>query len=414
MHKKVVVTGMGAISPCGNDVAALWDSIRNGRSGIAKLTRFDASEHEVKIAAEVKDFDPKNWMEAKDARKMALFTQYAVAAAVQAMAQAGLKEGGFDPVKTGVYIGNGIGGFEVLHASYGKFYLNGWQRMLPLTVPLLISNEAAGNIAMHFGVHGPALTSVTACSSGTDGLGAALDLIRSGRVDVCIAGGTEAAITPFCIGGFEMLKTLSTAFNDQPERASRPFDKKRDGFVLGEGAGIMVLESEEHALARGASILAEFSGYGASCDAYHITSPDPSGNGGALAIKLCMDDAGLKPADVQYYNAHGTSTAINDPTETKALKQAFGDSVGKLRISSTKSMTGHCIGGTGAIEAIISVMAMRDGFFPPTINQEEADPECDLDYIPNKGAPGKIDVVMSSTLGFGGHNGVVAFRRYAK
>jgi 3-oxoacyl-[acyl-carrier-protein] synthase II len=405
---------MGAISPCGNDVATLWESIKNGRSGVTRITRFDASEHEVKIAAEVKDFDPKNWMEAKDARKMALFTQYAVAAAAQAMAQAGLKEGGLDPIRTGVYIGTGIGGFEVLHASYGKYYLQGWTRMLPLTIPLLISNEAAGNIAMQYGIHGPALTSVTACSSGTDGLGAALDLIRSGRVDVCIAGGTEAALTPFTLGGFEMLKTLSTAFNDEPERASRPFDKKRDGFVLGEGAGVMVLERESHARSRGATILAEFAGYGASCDAYHITSPDPDGTGGALAIKLCLDDAGLRPQDVQYYNAHGTSTPINDPTETKALKAAFGEHVRSLRVSSTKSMTGHCIGGTGAIEAIISVMAMREGFFPPTINQEEPDPECDLDYIPNQGAPGRIDAVLSSTLGFGGHNGVVAFRRYTE
>ncbi len=414
MKKKIVVTGMGAISPCGNDVPTMWDNIRNGRSGIGKVTRFDASSHDVKIAAEVKDFDPKNWMEAKDARKMALFTQYAVASAAQAMAQAGLKADMLDPVRTGVYIGSGIGGFEVIHASYAKFFEQGWQRMLPLTIPLLITNEAAGNIAMQYGIHGPALTSVTACSSGTDGLGAALDLIRSGRVDVCIAGGTEAAITPFTFGGFEMLKTLSTAFNDQPERASRPFDAKRDGFVLGEGAGSMILETEEHALKRGATILAEFAGYGASCDAYHITSPDPEGTGGALAIKLCLEDAGMKPEDIQYYNAHGTSTPINDPTETKALKLAFGDHARKLRISSTKSMHGHCIGGTGAIEAIISVMAMRDGFFPPTINQEEADPECDLDYIPNKGAMGKIDAVMSSTLGFGGHNGVVAFRRYSK
>jgi 3-oxoacyl-[acyl-carrier-protein] synthase II len=352
-------------------------------------------------------------MESKDARKMALFSQYAVAAAVQAMKQAGLHEGGFDPIRTGVYIGNGIGGFEILHASYGKFYLNGWQRMLPLTVPLLISNEAAGHIAIQYGIHGPALTSVTACSSGTDGLGAALDLIRSGRVDVCVSGGTEAALTPFTLGGFEMLKTLSTAYNDDPTKASRPFDKRRDGFVLGEGAGVMVLESEEHAKARGATILAEFAGYGASCDAYHITSPDPEGTGGALAMRLCMEDAGLKPSDVQYFNAHGTSTPINDPTETKALKLAFGESVRSLKISSTKSMTGHCIGGTGAIEAIIAVQAMREGFFPPTINQEESDPECDLDYVPNKGYAGKIDAVMSSTLGFGGHNGVVAFRRYA-
>jgi 3-oxoacyl-[acyl-carrier-protein] synthase II len=403
---------MGVISPCGNSLDSLWQAVKSGTSGLGRITLFDPSDYDAKVAAEVKDFNAKDWIDAKDARKMARFNQFANCAAKQAVDMAGLKAGDFDPERTGVFMGNGIGGFDTVHQSYAKFFSDGWRRMPPLTVPMLIGNEAAGCIAMQFGLNGPALTVVTACTSGTDGLGCALDLIRSGRVDVCIAGGTEAAITPFAVGGFLLLKTLSTSHNDDPTKASRPFDRDRDGFVIGEGAGVMVLESEEHAKKRGAKILAEFAGYGASCDAYHLTSPDPEGKGAALAMKLAMKDAGIQPEDVQYFNAHGTSTPINDPTETKALKIAFGEHARKLKVSSTKSMTGHCIGAAGALEAIISIMAIRDGFFPPTINLDNPDPECDLDYVPNKGYSGKIDVAMSSSLGFGGHNGVVAFRRY--
>ncbi len=413
MKKKVVVTGLGVISPCGNDIEGFWSNIKNGVSGIARTTLFDPSDYDSKVSGEVKNFDAKNWIDAKDARKMARFTQFACCAAAQAMKDAGLAPGSFDPDRAGVFIGNGIGGYEIIHQSYEKFFSAGWRRMLPLTVPLLISNEAAGNMAMLNNFKGPALTQVTACASGTDALGCALDMIRSGRVDICISGGTEAAITPFSVGGFLMLKTLSTAYNDDPTKASRPFDKDRDGFVIGEGAGVIILESEEHAKKRGAKIYAEFAGYGGSCDAYHLTSPDPSGAGGASAIRKAFEDSGLGPKDVQYFNAHGTSTAINDPTETKALKAAFGEEAYKLKISSTKSMTGHCIGAAGGIEAIISILSIRDNFFPPTINLDNPDPECDLDYIPNKGYTGKIDAAMSSSLGFGGHNGVVAFRRYS-
>ncbi|HCM26716.1 MAG TPA: beta-ketoacyl-[acyl-carrier-protein] synthase II [Treponema sp.] len=429
MNKRVVVTGMGVISPIGNSVEEFRDSLKAGKSGIGLISLFDTTDFDVKIAAEVKDFNASNWMDKKDARKMARFTQFAVAAAQQALEQAGLVPArpaadaapapdaarpalACDPERTGIVLGNGIGGWEIVEESFRKLIANGPKRMLPLTVPLMIGNEASGNISMVYGIQGPALTQVTACASGTDALGQALDLIRAGRCDVVVAGGSEASIVPFAIGGFQMLKALSTKRNDTPEKASRPFDKDRDGFVMGEGAGIMILESEEHAKKRGAKILAEFAGYGVTADAYHITSPDPSGNGGARAIKAAIADAGLKPGDVQYYNAHGTSTEINDPTETKMVKIAFGDHAYKMKISSTKSMTGHCIAGGGGLEAIACILAIREGFYPPTINLDTPDPECDLDYVPNKAQPGKIDVAASGSLGFGGHNGVVVFRKY--
>jgi 3-oxoacyl-[acyl-carrier-protein] synthase II len=360
-------------------------------------------------------------MDKKEARKMARFTQFAVAAAAQALTEAGLmgdadaegkKPVQSDPWKTGVVIGNGIGGFEIVSESFKKLFDAGPKRMLPLTVPMMIGNEAAGNISMLYGIKGPAFTQVTACASGTDALGQALDLIRVGRCDVIIAGGAESCIVPFAVGGFQMLKALSTKRCNEPEKASRPFDADRDGFVIAEGAGILVLESEEHAKKRGAKILAELAGYGATADAYHITSPDPTGMGGATAVKQAIVDAGLKPEDIQYYNAHGTSTEINDPTETKMLKIAFGDHAYKMKVSSTKSMTGHCIAGGGGIEAIACILAIRDGFYPPTINLDNPDSECDLDYVPNKAQFGEINAAASGSLGFGGHNGVVVFKKY--
>ena len=432
---------MGIISPIGNTVDDFSAALKEGKSGISKITQFDTTGFEVSIAGEVKDFDPSLWIDKKDARKMARFTQFAAAAAAQALEQAGLLkkatlieprltgtklsepglasetgEGGrrinCDPEMTGIVIGNGIGGFEIVSESFRKLFESGPRRMLPLTVPLMISNEAAGNISMLFGIKGPAYTQVTACASGTDALGQALDLIRAGRCDVVVAGGTESCIVPFSIGGFQMLKALSTKRCNTPEKASRPFDADRDGFVLAEGAGILILESEEHAKNRGTAILAEFAGYGASADAYHITAPDPSGIGGGNAIKKAIADADLNPADIQYYNAHGTSTEINDPTETKMLKYAFGDHAYKMKISSTKSMTGHCIAGGGGIEAIACILAIREGFYPPTINLDNPDPECDLDYVPNKVQYGTINAAASGSLGFGGHNGVVVFRKY--
>jgi 3-oxoacyl-[acyl-carrier-protein] synthase II len=421
MKTKVVVTGMGLISPLGNSVAEYRDSLKAGKSGVGKITAFDTAGFDVTIAAEVRDFDPGRWIDKKDARKMCRFTQFAAAAAAQALEEAGLLgeagENGrrlvtSDPEKTGVVLGNGIGGFEVVGESFKKLFDSGPRRMLPLTIPLMIPNEAAANVAILFGLQGPAFTQVTACASGTDGLGQALDLIRSGRCDVAVAGGTEACIVPFAIGGFQMLKALSTKRVDEPEKASRPFDADRDGFVLGEGSGVLILESEDHAKKRGADILAEFAGYGATCDAYHITSPESSGEGGGRAIKNALADAGLKPQDIQYYNAHGTSTEINDPTETKMLKYAFGDHAYKMKVSSTKSMTGHCVAGSGGLEAIACILAIREGFYPPTINLENPDPACDLDYVPNKVQYGEIYAAASGSLGFGGHNGVVVFKKY--
>jgi 3-oxoacyl-[acyl-carrier-protein] synthase II len=419
--KKVVVTGMGVISPIGNSVEDFCASLKAGKSGIGPITLFDTTGFDVTIAGEIKDFDPSVWMDKKEARKMCRFTQLAVAATAQALTDAGLmgetdSEGKrpvkSNPERTGIVLGNGIGGFEVVTESFKKLFNDGPKRMLPLTIPLMIPNEAAGNISMIFGTKGPAFTQVTACASGTDALGQALDLIRAGRCDVIISGGTESTIVPFAVGGFQMLKALSAKRCHEPEKASRPFDADRDGFVIAEGSGILILESEEHAKKRGAKILAELAGYGASADAFHITSPDPTGIGGANAVKMAITDAELKPEDIQYYNAHGTSTEINDPTETKMLKIAFGDHAYKMKVSSTKSMTGHCVAGGGGIEAIACILAIRDGFFPPTINLDNPDPECDLDYVPNKAQYGEINSAASGSLGFGGHNGVVVFKKY--
>jgi 3-oxoacyl-[acyl-carrier-protein] synthase II len=431
MKRRVAVTGLGVISPIGNDVASFWTSLKEGRSGAGPITRFDASRTDAKIAAEVKSFDPTLYMDRKDARKMANFTQFAVAAAVQAWRDAGFGEGfasqtgegesapapaaslPYAPERVATVIGIGIGGIEVMMESHKKMLESGPGRMLPMTVPLMISNEGPANVAMRLGILGPAYTAVTACTSGTDALGQALDLIRSGRCDAVVAGGAEAAITEFAIGGFCRLQALSTAFNDRPELASRPFDKDREGFLMGEGAAMLILEDWDKAVARGARIYAELAGYGATCDAYHLTSPDPSGKGGARAIALALEDAGLRPEDIAYYNAHGTSTQVNDPTETLMVKHAFGEHARKLAISSTKSMTGHMLGAAGAIEAVACVKAIEDGFAPPTINLDNPDIEagCDLDYVPKVGRAMRIDATASASLGFGGHNGVVIFRR---
>ena len=428
MKRRVAVTGLGVISPVGNDLASFWTSMMEGRSGAGPITRFDASNTEAKIAAEVKGFDPSLYMEKKDARKMADFTQFAVAAAVQAWRDAGLGEGyvpqgeGTDaqPTKSpypaervATIMGIGIGGIEVILASHKKMLESGPGRMAPMTVPLMISNEGPANIAMRLGILGPAYTAVTACTSGTDAVGQALDLIRSGRSDMVIAGGAEATITEFAIGAFCRLQALSTAYNDKPELASRPFDKDRDGFLMGEGAAALILEDWDKAVARGARIYAELAGYGATCDAYHLTSPDPEGTGGARAIALALEDADMRPDEIVYYNAHGTSTQVNDPTETHMVKKAFGEHAKRLAISSTKSMTGHMLGAAGAIEAVVCVKAIHEGFMPPTINLDKPDLEagCDLDYLPKVGRRGAVGAAASASLGFGGHNGVVIFRK---
>lgn len=413
--RRVVVTGIGAVTPLGNNIADTWAAVRAGECGIDRITLFDTSDYAVKIAAEVKNFNLSDFgVDRKEARKMSRFTQFAVAAAVQAVSDAGFTKEAIAACKSGIVMGNGIGGFETMEAAYKKYFSAGNTRIPPLSVPLFIPNEAAANVSMLFGIQGASWTLATACASGTDALGLALDQVRSGRIDVCLAGGTEAAITGFGIGCFTVLQTLATSFNDDPKKASRPFDVRREGFIMGEGSGVLILEELEHAKKRGAKIYAEFAGYGSSSDAYHITSPRPDGSGGALAISRALDDAGIKPEMVQYYNAHGTSTPINDPAETRMVKSAFGEHAYKMKVSSTKSMTGHCVGAAGAIEAILGVKAMEDSFYPPTINLEEPDVEhgCDLDYVPNKGVPGEINCFASASLGFGGHNGCIVMKKY--
>ncbi len=416
MMRRVVITGLGAVTPCGNTVDETWASIRAGKSGLANITLFDTTNFSVKIAAEVKNFETAPWIDRKEARKMARFAQFASVASAQAIADAGYTKETISKEKAGIMLGNGIGGFEVIESAMKKYFESGNERIPPLSIPMLISNEGAGNVSMIFGINGPAWTLATACASSTDSLGMALDLVRSGRLDVCVSGGTEASITGFGIGAFNVLQTLATSYNDDPTKASRPFDTAREGFIMGEGAGILILEEMEHALARGAKIYAELAGYGASSDAYHITSPNPDGSGGALAITRALEDAGVKPEQVQYYNAHGTSTPVNDPAETLMIKKAFGDHAYKMKVSSTKSMTGHCVGAAGAVEAILCVKAITDGFYPPTINLDNPDLEhgCDLDYVPNVGVKGDIDCVASGSLGFGGHNGVVVIRKFKK
>ena len=413
--RRVVITGMGAVTPLGNTVKDTWTAVRQGKSGVALITHFDASTFKARYAAEVKNFNAADYMTPESARKMARFSQYAVAASKMAIEDAELADQKDMLAKAGVFMGVGIGGFEVTEDSCIRYSQSEQHRCPPMAVPELIPNEACGNICMAFGIHGPAHTVTTACSSGTDAIGDALDCIRTGRRDIVLAGGAESTINGFGIAAFEVLHALSTSFADNPTAASRPFDKKREGFVMGEGSAILVLEEYEHAKARGAHIYAELAGYGASSDGYHLTAPNPDGVCGAAAMTEAMKDAGVKPEDIQYYNAHGTSTHINDPSETKMLKTAFGeDQAKKLHISSTKSMTGHCLGATGAIEAMLSVMAINDSFIPPTINLDDQDIEggCDLDYTPNKGIECSVDCAMSATFGFGGHNGVVVLRKF--
>lgn len=410
---RVVVTGMGVISPVGNDVATFWKNIRNGVSGIGPLTKCETTGLQSLVAGEVKDFDPKAYFDVKETKRMALFTQYAVAAAKEAWRDAGFaEETVLDPERTAVILGNGIGGREVDHEAHKVLFERGAGRISPLAIPKLIGNEAAGNISMALQAKGPVHTIVTACASGTDAIGVALDTLRAGRADIVVTGGTEAAITPVAIGGFCALKALSTKYNDTPEKASRPFDANRDGFIMSEGAGILILETLEHARNRGARILAEVAGYGSTGDAHHLTAPDPTGEGAARAITLALHDAGMAPADIDYFNAHGTSTPINDPMETLAIKHAFGDEAKRLKVSSTKSMTGHMIAAAGAVEAIICIMGIRDGFYPPTINYETPDPACDLDYTPNVGVAAPMRAAVSTSLGFGGHNGALVIKRF--
>lgn len=409
---RVVVTGMGTVNPLGHSVDEFWSNIKAGKSGIGKLTKFDTTDYPAQIAGEVTAFDASDLVDKRALRSMADFTKYAAHAAAQAVLQANLTEGTYDPYRSGIFLGNGIGGFEIVEENMAKLFDGGPSRVAPLTIPKLISNEAAGNLAMLFNFKGPAHTTVTACASGTDAIGEAFHQIRFGLVDVALTGGTEAAITQLAVAGFCRLQALTTKFNDNPTASSRPFDKDRSGFVMGEGAGILVLESLEHAQKRGAAILGEIVGYSMTCDAFHLTAPDPDGSGAARAMKAAQEMSGARVDEIDYINAHGTSTQANDSMETKAIKTVFGEHAKSLAVSSTKSMTSHLIGAAGAVEAIICLLALRDQYLPPTINLDERDEGMDLDYVPNVGRSGTIRYAMSNSLGFGGHNGVLVFTSF--
>lgn len=409
-ERRVVITGMGAITPIGNNVADFWSGLMEGRSGAGPITRFDASRHSCKIAAELKDFDVSTFIDPREARRMDPFVQYAVAAAKMAMDDCGLVIDDKIADRVGVLVGSGIGGVDTWETQHRNLLEKGPGRVSPFFVPMLIANMAAGQISICFGAKGPNEAVVTACTSGTNALGDAYKIIKRGDADAMIAGGAEAAIYPLSCAGFCSAQAFTTR-NDEPHRASRPFDLERDGFLIGEGAGILVLEEYEMAKARGANILAEMIGYGMNGDAYHITSPAPDGAGAARCMKVALDDAGINPEDVSYINAHGTSTKLNDKYETMAIKSTFGDYAYKVPISSTKSMTGHLLGAAGAIEAIACVYALREGVIPPTTNYEFPDPECDLDYTPNLPKKADLRIAISNSFGFGGHNATVVLKK---
>lgn len=410
MKKRVVVTGLGTVSPVGNDVETSWNNILAGKSGIGPLTRLDPDNYSAKVAAEVKDFDIENYIERKDARKMDRFTHYALVSAQMAVKDAGLDINDSNAERIGVWIGSGIGGMETLENQFEIFQKRGYRRVSPFFVPMMIPDMATGQVSIYLGAKGVNSCTVTACATGTNSIGDAFKVIQRGDADAMIAGGAEAPITQMAVAGFCANTALST--NPDPNTASRPFDLNRDGFVIGEGAGVIVLEELEHALNRGAKIYAEIVGYGSTGDAYHITAPAPGGEGGVRAMKIALEDAGLAPEDIDYINAHGTSTPYNDKYETIAIKEVFGDHAYNLAISSTKSMTGHLLGAAGGVEAIFSVLAIQDGILPPTINYETPDPECDLDYVANESRNKEINAVISNSLGFGGHNATIAFKKY--
>lgn len=407
--KRVVVTGMGAITPIGNSVETFWNSLKENKVGIGLLDRFDNSAYKVKLAAQVKDFDPLATMEAKEAKRMELFSQYAVAASAEAIADAGLDLEKEDLTRIGVSVGCGIGSLQILETAHTKLVDRGPGRVPPLLVPLMISNMAAGNVGIHFGLKGKCINVVTACATGTHSIGEAFRGIQCGDMDVCVAGGTEAAICPIGIAGFGALTALSTATD--PLRGSLPFDKDRSGFVMGEGAGVVILESYEHAVARGAKILAEVGGYGATCDAYHITSPAEDGEGAARAMTLAITEGGLTPADVAYVNAHGTGTHHNDLYETRAIKKAFGQDAYQLNVNSTKSMTGHMLGAAGAVEFIVCVKTIQEGFIHATAGFRSAEEEMDLNYTP-QAVKRQVRAAVTNSLGFGGHNGSLLVKKF--
>jgi 3-oxoacyl-[acyl-carrier-protein] synthase II len=410
MKRRVVVTGVGAVTPLGSNVDTTWDNIKKGISGIGPLTRVNADEYPAKVAAEIRDFNVEDFIDKKEARKMDRFTQYAVAASLMAVKDAELTITDENAPRVGVWIGSGIGGMETFENQFETFLNRGYRRVSPFFVPMMIPDMATGQVSITLGAKGFNSCTVTACATGTNSIGDAFKVIQRGDADVMVTGGAEAPITRMSVAGFCANTALST--NPDPKTASRPFDKNRDGFVMGEGAGIVILEELEHALARGARIYAEIVGYGATGDAHHITAPAHEGEGGARAMKMALDDANLQPEDIQYINAHGTSTEYNDKFETAAIKSVFGDHAYKLSVSSTKSMTGHLLGAAGGVEAIFTVLALKENILPPTMNLETPDPDCDLDYVPNEARQREITAAISNSLGFGGHNATIAFKKY--
>ncbi|SHF74703.1 3-oxoacyl-[acyl-carrier-protein] synthase II [Caldanaerobius fijiensis DSM 17918] len=413
MNNRVVVTGIGCVTPIGIGKDAYWEALRSGKSGIGPITKFDTSEYPTKIAAEVKDFNPTDFIDKKEAKRMDRYTHFAIASAKMAIEDANLDLNAVDKNRFGVIMGSGIGGIETFEEQFRIMIEKGPGRVSPFFIPMMISNMAAGQIAIMFGAKGPNETTVSACASSTNAIGDAFKLIQSGRADVVLAGGSEASITPMALAGFSALKALSTN-NDNYHEASRPFDKNRDGFVMGEGAGVLVLERLDMALARGAKIYAEIVGYGVTCDAYHITAPAPEGEGAARAMEVALADAGIKPEDIDYINAHGTSTEYNDKYETMAIKTVFKEHAYKLAVSSTKSMTGHLLGAAGAIEAIACLLAIDQGFIHPTINLKTPDPDCDLNYVPNTGIERDVKYALSNSFGFGGQNACIIFKKYSE
>lgn len=407
---RVVITGTGVISPVGLDTESFWSALVHGQSGIAPLENIDLTGQEVSVGAQVKGFDPLKYMDRKEARRMDHYTQFALAAAAEAMSMSGLDIQKMDPYRVGTIVGSGVGGLETLETEYGKLFAGGASRVSPLFIPMMISNMAAGKISMVYGAKGANYSVVTACATATHAIGEAFRAIKYGHLDACIAGGAEAPITRIALAGFNNMTALTR--ESDPKLASVPFDARRSGFVIGEGGAIVILESLETALARGAKIIAEVVGYGATADAYHITSPDPEGEGAAMAMKLAMQEAGIEPSAVDYINAHGTSTPLNDKYETIAIKKALGDAARTVAISSTKSMTGHLLGAAGAVEAIASALATSDDIIPPTIGYGVPDPDCDLDYVPNEARKKTVRYVLSNSLGFGGHNGTLCIKKW--
>ena len=411
MKRRVVVTGLGLLSPVGNDVATTWRALLDGASGAGLITQFDTTRFPVKFGCELKGFDPLQYMDRKEVKRNDVFTQMALAASVQAMADAGFTNGGYDPENTGVIIGSGIGGLKVFEAQHDVYRERGPGKISAFFIPMFIPDMAAGIVSIRFNAKGPNYATVSACATSAHAIGDAYRIIQYGDADVMITGGTEAAITPMAIGGFANMQALSEN-NADWQHASRPFDKERDGFVMGEGAGMVILEELEHARRRGARIYAEMVGYGATGDAFHITQPAPEGEGAQRSMRRALRDAGIGPADVQYINAHGTSTPYNDLNETRAIKAVFGEHARSLHVSSTKSATGHTLGAAGGIEFAVCTLAVRDGMIPPTINLRTPDPECDLNYAPNVAVQREVDVALSNSFGFGGHNCTLAVRRF--